>query len=189
MLELIFLFVIVLTAQIMMKIRLAAILPNSNVNGEGLRKVFFSQGCRHHCQGCFNQHTWPFNGGKVCDCDQLVNETLEETYLSGVTFCGGEPFQQPIPFAYLAKKFKKNEINIWCFTGYTWEELQDLMKSDGNVKNLLTNLDVLIDGRFDKTKMNTKDKFPSTTNQRVIDVQKSLKIGKVVLWKKQFVLI
>ena len=124
----------------------------------------------------------------MCDCDQLINETLEETYLSGVTFCGGEPFQQAMPFAYLAKKFKKNKINIWCFTGYTWEELQNLIKKDNNIKNLLENLDVLIDGKFDQKKMN-KNKFPSTTNQRIIDVQESLKIGKVVLWKKQFVLV
>lgn len=166
-----------------MKIRLAAILPNSNANGQGLRKVFFSQGCSHHCQGCFNQHTWPFSGGKICDCDRLVNETIKETYLSGVTFCGGEPFQQVVPFAYLAEKFKKNKINIWCFTGYTWEELQKLIKKDHNVKNLLTNLDVLIDGRFNQKMINKKNKFPSTTNQRIIDVQKSLKSNKIILWK------
>lgn len=167
-----------------MKIRLAGILPNSLVNGYGLRKVFFSQGCNHHCDECFNQHTWPFVGGKICDCDQLIKETIAESYLAGVTFSGGDPLQQPIPFSYLAKKLKKNNINIWCFTGYTWEEIIKLKKKDIHIKILIENLDVLVDGRFDKNLKNVNLKFAGSSNQRIIDVKQTLKKKKIIIWQQ-----
>lgn len=166
-----------------MKIRLAGILPNSNSNGPGLRKVFFSQGCSKHCDGCFNQHTWSFEGGKWCDCDELIKETLEETYLAGITFSGGDPFEQAQPFAYLAQNFRKHHINVWSYSGYTYQEILNLAKKDENVKTLLENIDVLVDGRFDKHLTKEKILYRGSSNQKIIDVQKSLKSKKVVLWK------
>ena len=166
-----------------MKIRLAGILPNSTANGFGLRKVFFSQGCSKHCQDCFNQHTWPFEGGKWCDCDQLINETLDETYLAGVTFSGGDPFEQAQPFAYMAKKFKKHNINIWSYSGYTYEEIKKIAKKDKFVNELLHNIDILIDGRFDKNHMKPEVIYRGSNNQRIIDVKKTLKNNVVVLWE------
>ena len=167
-----------------MKIRLAGILPNSNSNGPGLRKVFFSQGCSKHCDGCFNQHTWSFEGGKMCDCDKLIKETIDETYLAGVTFSGGDPFEQPEPFAYIAKKFKKHKINIWSYTGYTLEEILALAKKNKFINELLHNIDVLVDGRFDKNLTNKKVIFRGSSNQKIIDVQKSLKMKKIILWEE-----
>ena len=107
-------------------IRLAGIAENSLVNGKGLRKVFFSQGCSHHCEGCFNQHTWEFAGGRMFDMDELVQKVKDEPFLDGVTFSGGDPFQQADKFAYLAKKLHEANINIWAYTGYTFEELIQL---------------------------------------------------------------
>ena len=86
------------------------------VNGKGLRKVFFSQGCSHHCEGCFNQHTWEFAGGRMFDMDELVQKVKDEPFLDGVTFSGGDHFQQADKFAYLAKKLHEANINIWAYT-------------------------------------------------------------------------
>ncbi len=167
-----------------MQIRLAGILPNSNANGPGLRKTFFSQGCSHACPDCFNKHTWSFSGGALKDCDELIKETLEESYLAGVTFSGGDPFDQPEPFAYLARAFKKANINIWSYTGYTWEQLIKLSKTNIHVKSLLNNIDVLVDGPFIKKKFSDQIEFRGSTNQRIIDVTKSLKENKVCVIKK-----
>jgi len=164
-----------------MEIRLAGILPNSNANGPGLRKVFFSQGCIHHCPDCFNKHTWDFNGGKMCDCDELIKTTLDETYLAGITFSGGDPFDQPEPFAYMAQQFKKHNLNIWCYTGYTWEELLRLSKTRKGVKELLENIDTVVDGEFKKELMDDSIEFRGSNNQRIIDVQNSLKQDKVII--------
>lgn len=163
-----------------MQVRLAGILPNSNANGPGLRKAIFSQGCSHGCPDCFNKHTWSFSGGKMVDCDEIIQETLEETYLSGVTFTGGDPFDQPEPFAYMAKAFKKSKLNIWSYTGYTWEQLLKLAESNVHIKDMINNIDVIVDGPFIKSKHSDQIEFRGSTNQRIIDVQKSLKENKVI---------
>lgn len=163
-----------------MQVRLAAILPNSNANGPGLRKAIFSQGCSHGCPDCFNKHTWSFNGGVMKDCDEIIQETLEETYLAGVTFTGGDPFDQPEPFAYMAKAFKKANLNIWAYTGYTWEQLLKLSESNVHIKDMINNIDVIVDGPFVKAKHSDQIEFRGSTNQRIIDVKKSLKENKVV---------
>lgn len=167
-----------------MQIRLAGVLPNSNANGLGLRKVFFSQGCSHACPDCFNKHTWDFNGGKMCDCDELIAQTADESYLAGVTFSGGDPFDQPEPFAYLAKGLKKHNINIWCYTGYTWEQLIKLSETNPSIKDLLNNIDTLIDGPFIKEKLSEEIEFRGSSNQRIIDVKESLKNNQVVIDKR-----
>ena len=162
-------------------IRLAAVLGDSMVNGKGLRKAFFSQGCSHQCPECFNPHTWPFEGGQMCDIDELVKETLRESYLNGVTFTGGDPFQQPGPFAYMAEQFHKNGVNIWCYTGFTFEELLSLAKTDKNVQRMLDNIDVIVDGPFDKNKKSDQILYRGSYNQRIIDVPASLSSKKVVV--------
>lgn len=157
------------------KIRLAAIGENSLVNGPGLRKVFYSQGCSHHCKDCFNAHTWPFEGGRMIDIDELVNKTVEESFLEGITFSGGDPFQQADKFAILAQKLKQHNINIWVYTGYTYEELMELAKTDENVNKLLHAIDVLVDGRFITELKDETLKYRGSSNQRIIDVPTSLK--------------
>lgn len=164
-----------------MKIRLAGIVPNSNSNGPGLRDVIFSQGCSHHCPYCFNKHTWDFNLGKICDCDKIIKQCIDRTYLSGITFSGGDPFDQPEPFAYIAKQLKKHHINIWCYTGYTFEQLITLSKNNKNIRQLLNNIDILVDGPFINSKKSTDIQFRGSTNQRIINIKQSLKNKKVII--------
>lgn len=164
-------------------IRLAGIAENSLVNGKGLRKVFFSQGCSHHCEGCFNQHTWEFVGGRMFDMDELVQKVKDEPFLDGVTFSGGDPFQQADKFAYLAKKLHEANINIWAYTGYTFEELMKLAQTNPHIKQMINNVDVVVDGRFMKDKMSENLKYCGSSNQRVIDVKSSLNENKIILFK------
>lgn len=164
-------------------IRLAGIAENSLVNGKGLRKVFFSQGCSHHCEGCFNQHTWEFAGGRMFDMDELVQKVKDEPFLDGVTFSGGDPFQQADKFAYLAKKLHEANINIWAYTGYTFEELMKLAQTNPHIKQMINNVDVIVDGRFVKDKMSENLKYCGSSNQRVIDVKSSLNENKIILFK------
>lgn len=164
-------------------IRLAGIAENSLVNGKGLRKVFFSQGCSHHCEGCFNQHTWEFAGGRMFDMDELVQKVKDEPFLDGVTFSGGDPFQQADKFDYLAKKLHEANINIWAYTGYTFEELMKLAQTNPHIKQMINNVDVIVDGRFMKDKMSENLKYCGSSNQRVIDVKSSLNENKIILFK------
>ena len=164
-------------------IRLAGIAENSLVNGKGLRKVFFSQWCSHHCEGCFNQHTWEFAGGRMFDMDELVQKVKDEPFLDGVTFSGGDPFQQADKFAYLAKKLHEANINIWAYTGYTFEELMKLAQTNPHIKQMINNVDVIVDGRFMKDKMSENLKYCGSSNQRVIDVKSSLNENKIILFK------
>lgn len=163
------------------KIRLAGIAQQSTVNGHGLRKVFFSQGCSHHCKNCFNPETWPFVGGEEFDITDLVNQVVKEKYLSGVTFSGGDPFQQAEAFATMAFLIKQHHINIWAYTGYTYEELLKQAIADSNVKQMLENIDVLIDGKYIEKLADPKLKYRGSSNQRIIDVPKSLKTKKISL--------
>ena len=160
-----------------MKIRLTSILE-SNANGPGLRKVFFSQGCSHGCPDCFNKHTWDFNGGALIDLDEEIAKTIDQSYLAGVTFSGGDPFDQPEPFAYLAKALKKANINIWSYTGYTWEQLMELSKKNVHIKQLLENIDVLVDGPFINKLKSEEIQWRGSSNQRIILVPESLKEKK-----------
>ena len=166
-----------------MKIRLASILESS-ANGPGLRKVFFSQGCSHGCPECFNKHTWDFKGGAEVDVDEEIAKTVDASYLAGVTFSGGDPFDQPEPFAYLAKELKKHKINIWAYTGYTWEQLLELAKTNAHINDMIHNIDVIVDGPFVKDLMSEDIELRGSSNQRIIMVQESLKQNKVVLNKE-----
>ena len=164
-----------------MEVRLAGLVPNSNANGLGTRDVLFAQGCSHACPDCFNKHTWDFSGGKLCDCDELIKQCADRTYLAGVTFSGGDPFDQPEAFAYIAQGLKKYNINIWSYTGYTWEQLMKLSSQKPSIKQLLENIDTLIDGPY-ITNLHSEDlEWRGSSNQRIIDVQQSLKTGKIVI--------
>lgn len=164
-------------------IRLSGIAYESLVNGPGMRRVFFSQGCKHNCKGCFNQDTHDFNGGEERDMDELINDVINNPILRGVTFSGGDPFERADDFAYMAKAFKEKGLNIWSYTGYTFENIISNLDKNKGWKDLLYNLDVLVDGKFEKDKMQDGIKFRGSTNQRIIDVKESLKSGKIVTLK------
>lgn len=164
------------------QIRLAGIIYESLTNGPGMRRVLFSQGCRHNCKGCFNQTTHDFKGGEIKDLKSLVQDINKNPLLSGVTFSGGDPFEQADKFAYIAKNVRKTGKNVWCYTGYTFEQLLNDKCPNHGWKELLENTDVLVDGRFDINKKQEGLKFRGSSNQRLIDVKKSLKEDKVILF-------
>ncbi|MCQ2969268.1 MAG: anaerobic ribonucleoside-triphosphate reductase activating protein [Clostridium sp.] len=162
------------------KIRLAGIAYESLVNGPGMRRVYFSQGCRHNCEGCFNKGTHDFNGGEEKDMDELIKDALDNPFIKGITFSGGDPLERAEEFAYMAKAFKAAGLNIWCYTGYIFEDVLEKMKKDNNIKELIENIDVLVDGKFEIDKKVENLKFRGSSNQRLIDVKMSLKKNCII---------
>lgn len=161
-------------------IRLSGIAYESLVNGPGMRRVYFSQGCKHNCLGCFNPDTHDFNGGEELDMDKLIEDTVNNPILKGVTFSGGDPLEKAEEFSYMAKAFKKSGLNIWCYTGYTFEEIIENMKFNRYLKELMENIDVLVDGKFEINKKDEGLRFRGSSNQRIIDVQKTLRLRKII---------
>ena len=155
-------------------------------NGEGVRVSLFVSGCTHHCKGCFNPETWDFNYG-----EKFTEKTISEIinfmsleYIQGLTVLGGEPFedQNRPEVLKLIKKVKEvyPQKDIWMYSGYLFEEIKD--KKYG--KEMLSLIDVLVDGEFVKERKNLKLKFRGSDNQRVIDVKKTLETGQIVLVEK-----
>ena len=161
-------------------VRLAGIAYESLVNGPGMRRVFFAQGCKHKCEGCFNPETHSFDGGEIMDMDKLIKDVLDNPMLKGVTFSGGDPIEQAHSFAYMAKAFKKANLNIWCYTGYTFEEILDRMEENKELKELINNIDVLVDGKFQLNNKKEGLKFRGSTNQRLINIKESLDKNKII---------
>lgn len=162
-------------------IRLAGIAYESLVNGPGMRRVYFAQGCKHNCEECFNKETHDFNGGELKDMDELIKEAINNPILKGITFSGGDPLEQAEGFAYMAKKFKASGLNIWCYTGYKFEQVLENMKENKSLEELINNIDVLVDGPFEIKNKKEGLKFRGSSNQRIIDVKKSLDSNKVIV--------
>jgi anaerobic ribonucleoside-triphosphate reductase activating protein len=160
-------------------IRLSGIAYESLVNGPGIRRVFFSQGCRHNCEGCFNPDTHDFSGGEERDMDELIDDVLKNPMIKGVTFSGGDPLERAEEFAYMAKKFKEKNLNIWSYTGYTFEYIINNLDKISGWRDLINNIDVLVDGKFEKDMMEDGLRFRGSINQRIIDVRKTLKENKI----------
>ena len=151
---------------------------DSVVDGPGLRTVIWCQGCQHHCPECHNPATHTLHEGFVKEADTLLAEILAAELQSGVTFSGGEPMLQPESCAYIAEALKEKGLNIWCYTGFTWEELREKPACQA----FLRSVDVLIDGKFVASLKSYDLAFCGSANQRVIDVQRSLQSGYIVLW-------
>ncbi len=162
-----------------MNVRLSGVVPESIVDGKGFRYTVFTQGCPHHCPGCHNPQTHPFEGGKDTDISELFEEFQQNPLLRGMTFSGGEPFCQPEPLTELARLVHGVGKDITVYTGYTYEQL--LEKNDPAVKELLDETDVLIDGPFLEAQKNLELVFRGSENQRVIDMKATRETGKVVL--------
>ena len=149
------------------------------LNGDGLRTVLWVAGCDHHCKNCQNPITWDARGGIPFDFEaelELFNK-LQKTYISGITFSGGDPLypENRETIFHLAKYIKKYIPNktVWLYTGYLWEEIRDLPGMKW--------IDILVDGEFVDELSDVAYHWAGSTNQRVINVQKSLEIGQVVL--------
>lgn len=161
-----------------MTVRIAGIVRESIVDGNGIRFVVFTQGCPHHCEGCHNPQSHDFDGGYDCDIEKIMTEIEKDPILSGVTFSGGEPFCQPEPLAELGKMVKAKGLSLIVYTGYLFEDL--LKMSDSNVLKLIKLADYIVDGRFELDKRDLSLRFRGSSNQRIIDVQKSLAEGKTI---------
>ena len=167
------------------------------LNGEGLREVIFLSGCKHQCEGCFNKESWDFDQGQEWtsqDTEELIKE-LKKPYISGVTFTGGDPLFQFKELENLISslqyfKYSENlKFDIWVYTGFNFEYLIDKDFKPKERFKVLYDIEVLCDGPFIKSlHKNNPKKWVGSSNQRVIDVQKSLKEGKIIeikdLYKK-----
>lgn len=158
-------------------------------NGEGVRVSLFVSGCRNHCKNCFQPETWNFSYGEefTKETEEKILRMLSESYINGLTILGGEPFEEEnqralLPFVERVRNAYP-EKTIWVYSGYTIEEmLTEGMRPRCEVTSkLLSMVDVLVDGRFEEEKKNISLKFRGSENQRIIDVQKSAKMGKICL--------
>lgn len=161
-----------------MRIRLAGLVNDSIVDGPGLRLAVFTQGCPHHCPECHNPQSHDPSGGEWREVEELAALAKENILLDGITLTGGEPFVQPEACAELARRAHAAGLNVWCYTGYAFE---DLLKGRPEWRELLENVDVLVDGPFLRAQKTMDKRFRGSANQRIIDVPASLKAGIAVL--------
>lgn len=149
------------------------------VDGEGFRTSIYCAGCNHKCAGCHNPQSWDMKNGVLTKVSDIYKEIISNTF-SNVTFSGGDPFLQPQGFIRLAKSIKKNtNKTIWCYTGFKFEELL----IDKEKLELLKLIDVLVDGKFEKDKKDLDLIFKGSSNQKIINVQKSLDKKQIILYE------
>ena len=161
-------------------------------NGPGVRISLFVSGCPHHCKGCFNEITWVFNYGKPYTQDTInyILELLKPDYIRGITFLGGEPMAPANQYDVLntIRQIKEHfpSKDIWLYTGYLFDN--DIMEKMSNTlpytKELVSYIDVLVDGPFIEDKKNLNLQFRGSENQRIIDVKKTLDTGNIILWNE-----
>lgn len=171
-----------------MKIRISSpITFDSIVDGPGLRMVIWTQGCIHNCKGCHNPQTHTLNEGYEVDIEDIISNIKSLRLQKGITLSGGEPFLQPEALEEIAKEAKGKGLDVWAYTGFTFEQLLDKNnKSYFKNLNLLKQIDILVDGKFIEEKKDISLKFRGSSNQRIIDVQRSLKNNKVFLNEKYY---
>lgn len=152
-------------------------------NGEGIRVTLFVSGCRNHCKGCFQPETWDFKYGQEFDehTEEFIIKSLKSDYIEGLTLLGGDPFEPENAFELIGflKKIKAlyPHKTVWCYTGYVFENLI----INPLYKQMIQLIDVLVDGKFEQELYQVGLKFRGSTNQRIIDVQKSLEQKETIL--------
>ncbi|WP_455716147.1 anaerobic ribonucleoside-triphosphate reductase activating protein [Anaerosporobacter sp.] len=160
-------------------------------NGEGVRVSLFVSGCTHHCKGCFNHETWDFTFGKkfTVDTEKEILEALDHSFINGLSLLGGEPFERQnqealLPFLHKVRE-KFPQKNIWCYTGYVFEDelLSESRARCEYTDEMLSLIDVLVDGEFIEERKDITLAFRGSSNQRIIDVKESLKQNQTILWK------
>ena len=152
-----------------MKIRLASDLQTGSiVDGEGLRAVIWTQGCIHNCYGCHNPSTHSKNGGFLTDTEVINHELDSLTLEDGITFSGGDPMMQIDACLDIARHANKLGLNIWCYTGYTFEQLLKMSEIKPSLKEFMSFIDVLVDGKFVLSQRSLNLKFRGSRNQRII---------------------
>lgn len=142
------------------------IIERTEVEGPGVRFCIWVQGCKKHCPECFAKETWDFGAGKNYTVDELFFKIIAQKDIQGVTFLGGEPFEQAQELTSLAKKIKAKNLSVVCFTGYTIEQLK--AKHSSTIEEFLRYIDLLIDGGFEKEKFDLSRPWVGSSNQRYI---------------------
>ena len=165
-------------------LRLYGTAPDSIVDGPGLRFAVFVQGCSHGCPGCHNPESQPFVGGMIERVDDLVAQITANKLVQGVTISGGEPFEQAAACAELARRCRAHGLNVWTYSGYTFEQLSAGVP-DVTARDLLDATDVLVDGPFVQQLHSYDLPWRGSSNQRLIDIPASRKAGRVVVWETQ----
>ena len=162
-----------------------AIKETDIANGVGIRVSLFVSGCTHHCPGCFNADTWDFSYGEpfTDEIEAKILSLLEPDYINGLSLLGGEPMEPVnqrvlVPFVRNVKK-KYPQKDIWCYSGYTFEEIKNGRAHCEVTDEFLSLIDALVDGRFVEAQKNIRLKFRGSENQRLIDVKKTLKTGEI----------
>jgi anaerobic ribonucleoside-triphosphate reductase activating protein len=161
-------------------------------NGPGVRVSLFVSGCTHHCKGCFNQETWDFNYGQPFEEStvQEILKMLEPDFIAGFSLLGGEPFEpenQKVLAPFLTRvKEAYPDKSIWCYSGYNFEVdmLTGKLGDEKITDEMLKNIDYLVDGVFVEALKNPSLRFKGSSNQRIIDVQRSISEDNLILWKE-----
>ena len=164
-------------------------------NGEGVRVSLFVSGCTHHCKECFNKEAWDFNYGKPFTEKEIdtIMEYLKPGYVAGLSLLGGEPMEPSNQEGILPllRRVKKTypEKNIWCYTGYLFDKdiLERMCQESEITKEIVSYLDIVVDGEFVVKQKNLKVNFRGSDNQRIIDVKKTMEAGKIVHWENEIV--
>ncbi len=160
-------------------------------NGKGVRVSLFVSGCRHHCPGCFNEIAWDFDYGKkyTDETEQSIIDALSPAYVEGLTILGGEPFEpenQRELLGLLRRVKKETGKNVWCYSGFTFDELIGESRARTEYTDeLMSLIDVLVDGRFIFAEKDITLRFRGSGNQRLLDLPASLECGRPVLWDSE----
>ncbi len=154
--------------------RVIRIVEGTSVDGPGLRTAIYFAGCNHHCEGCHNPSTWDKSAGQEMDMDEIIARVEEAGF--NVTFTGGDPLLQADEISRLASELKLRGYDVWCYTGYTFEDVV----ADEALRPVLDHIDVLVDGPFVLSRRNIGLRFRGSDNQRLIDVDRSLKSCSVI---------
>lgn len=165
-----------------MDIQINGIMNDSIVDGPGLRLAVFVQGCPNHCPGCHNPETFDPRGGRRMQTEEIIQMLRDNPLLDGLTLSGGEPFEQPEACLVLAEAAKEMGLNVWIYSGYTYEALKK--KENPAIQGLLALCDVLVDGPFVLAERSLELDFRGSKNQRLIDLKKTREAGSVALWAR-----
>lgn len=159
------------------------VIRNTKVEGPGNRFCIWVQGCKKHCNGCWAKETWAFGVGKSFCVEDLFEQIKFEKNIEGVTFLGGEPFEQAKELSELAKLVKSVGLSVVCFTGYTLNELQ--AKKNMDINNLLGNIDLLIDGGYEKENFDLSRPWVGSSNQKYHFLTDRYSIDEILQYKNK----
>ena len=167
-----------------MPIRLYGVVRESIVDGPGLRFVVFTQGCPHRCEGCHNPASHDYEGGYMSSTSRIWRAVCEQKLLRGITFSGGEPFLWGKELSVIARAARNMGLDVMVYSGYTYEQLLEMAKSDEGVYNLLCASNYLVDGKFEIAKRDLNLRFRGSSNQNIYDITcypNSTKAAKIEL--------